>query len=177
MSTARAPRDSYILLWVGENPAFHETLLEELQSADLSYTDKPLGEGQVAPTADPLPIDFKPRFGFEVAVPSRQYSVARQIVEKLLDEGELADVEIPAGDETAPENHLANAQEDEPATVNVWAGGDRQSCRFITAALRENAIPIHVQTESGHATVFVPTSQAARAREIVREITQGAPPE
>jgi len=86
MSSRPVPRDSHVRLWTGENPALHDALLEQLQSAGIPYVDRPFGSDQVAPTADPLPIDWRPRFGFEVAVPSRHLSQARQILEKLLDQ-------------------------------------------------------------------------------------------
>src|SRR5260370_21541945 len=67
MSSKPIPQGSLVLLWAGENPAVHATLREELQAADIPFSDKSLGDDEVAPTADPLPIDWKPRFGFEVA--------------------------------------------------------------------------------------------------------------
>src|SRR5258707_12843862 len=67
MSSKPIPQGSLVLLWAGENPAVHATLREELQAADIPFSDKSLGNDEVAPTADPLPIDWKPRFGFEVA--------------------------------------------------------------------------------------------------------------
>jgi hypothetical protein len=94
LSTKPAPESSYLVLWAGEDPAFHETLLEELESSDIPYADKPIGEEENAP--DPLPIDWKPRFGFEVAVHHCDLPKAKEILEKLLREGELADVELPA---------------------------------------------------------------------------------
>src|SRR6202140_1619260 len=90
---------SVVLLWAGEDPALHSTLLEQLESAEIRYSDKTLGDDEVAPSADPLPIDFKPRFGFEVAVLSGDLPASQAILEKLLDE-EPADLEIPAQDET-----------------------------------------------------------------------------
>jgi hypothetical protein len=85
------------MLWAEENPALHWVLLERLRAADTPFSDKTLGDDQVALTADPLPIDWKPRFGFEVAVLSPDLLAAKEILEKLLDE-DLEDVEIPAQD-------------------------------------------------------------------------------
>ncbi len=100
LSAKPAPQSSYVVLWAGENPALHDALLEELDLAGIGYADKPLGEGEV--TTDPLPVDSKPRFGFEVAVHHSDLPAARQILEKLLDEGELADVELPAEERCYP---------------------------------------------------------------------------
>src|SRR5256885_6173384 len=98
MSPRPAPQDSYVRLWSGENPALHDALLDQLQTAGIPYSDKPFGAEQIAPTADPLPIDARPRFGFEVSVASRQLSQARQILEALLDQEGLVAIEIPAAD-------------------------------------------------------------------------------
>jgi hypothetical protein len=166
---------SVVLLWAGEDPALHSTLLEQLESAGIRYSDKTLGDDQVAPTADPLPIDFRPRFGFEVAVLSGDLPAAQGILEKLLDE-EPADLEIPAQEETpGAELPLVSAAELD-ATVEVWSGRDDRVAQFLTASMQENEIPIHLEMAGGVRKVLVSDANAARAREIVREVVEGAPP-
>ncbi len=162
-SAYRLPEDqgSVVLVWAGEDPALHTSLVEQLEAAGIRYSDKTLGDDEVAPTADPLPIDWKPRFGFEVAVLSGDFQAARAILEKLLDE-EPADLEIPAQDE---------APSAERALV------DDRTAQFLTAAMQENEIPIHLETAGELTKVLVSAANEARAREIVREITEGAPPE
>lgn len=179
MSTKPAPESSYVVLWSGENPALHEALLQELDLSEIPYADKPIGEEEIDP--DPLPIDWKPRFGFEVAVHHADLPRAKEVLEKLLSEGELADVELPAEDE-APGNEESMAEvapttASKRATVSVWAGDDPRIIEFLTAALRENEIPIHMVNDGELTIVYVPPSSAPRAREIVREITEGVPPQ
>lgn len=184
MSTRPAPKSSYVVLWSGEDPAFHEVLLEELKLSDIPCADKPIGEEENAP--DPLPIDPKPRFGFEVAVHHSDFRAAKQILEKLLSEDEPADVEIPAEDEV-PAGDAANdaaraepqhgAPADEEPSVSVWAGTDSRTIQFLTAALQENEISIRTVNEDELTVIYVPPSNATRAHEIVREITDGVPPE
>lgn len=184
MSTKPAPETSYIVLWSGEDPAFHEALLEELESSNIPYADKPIGEEENAP--DPLPIDWKPRFGFEVAVHHADFPAAKQILEKLLSEGEIADVELPdesdaPGDDVARDETLRQEQQgpgrQEQPSVSVWAGTDSRINEFLTAALRENEIPLRAVRDTEVTVIYVPPSNAARAREIVREITEGIPPQ
>jgi hypothetical protein len=179
VSTKPAPESAYIVLWEGENPAFHEALLQELEESGIPYADKPIGEGEAQ--SDPLPIDWKPRFGFEVAVHQPDLPRAKAILEKLLDEGELADVELPDAEEEAegestPEPQTGQARE-ERASVSVWAGDDPRTTEFLTTALRENEIPIRAVNNGGLTVVYVPPSNAGRAREIVREIIEGVPPQ
>jgi hypothetical protein len=180
VSTKPAPESSFVVLWTGENPALHEALLQELDLAGIPYADKPIGEEEIKP--DPLPIDWEPRFGFEVAVHHPDLPRAKEILERLLSEGELADVELPAEDE-APEDDAVKIDAqlsgaiDEKATVSVWAGDDARIVEFLTAALRENEIPIRTVNERELTLIYVPPSSAPRAREIVREITEGVPPQ
>jgi hypothetical protein len=180
VSTKPAPESSYVVLWTGEDPALHEALLQELDQSGIPYADKPIGEEENEP--DPLPIDWKPRFGFEVAVHHPDLPRAKEILERLLSEGELADVELPAEDE-APDNEGSTVEArpsrpvDEKATVSVWAGDDARIVEFLTAALRENEISIRTVNERALTVIYVPPSNAPRAREIVREITEGVPPQ
>jgi hypothetical protein len=183
LSTKPAPETSYIVLWSGEDPAFHEALLEGLESSGIPYADKPIGEEENAP--DPLPIEAKPRFGFEVAVHHSDFPVAKQILEKLLGEGEPADVELPdesaAQANDADDERLRRPQQsvvaEEQPSVSVWAGTDTRINEFLISALRENEIAIRTAKEDGGTVIYVPPSNAPRAREIVREITDGIPPQ
>jgi hypothetical protein len=175
MSSQAVPQGSFVVLWAGENPALHAALLEELRAADIPFADKTLGDDEVAPTADTLPIDWKPRFGFEVAVLSTDLAAAKEVLEELLDE-EPADVEIPAQDGAiADEPALTVATETHP-TVEVWNGNDERIAQFLTAAMQENEIPIHLENPGDQTRIYVSAANEKRAREIVREIVEGAPP-
>lgn len=176
MSSSPFLRGSVVVLWAGEDPALHAALLDELDSAGIPVKDMSLGEDEVAPTADPLPIDWKPRFGFEVAVLSSDLGAARQILEKLLEQ-EPVDTELPAQDEAPGEEPpLVSTTELHPA-VEVWAGNDDRTAQFLTAAMQENEIPIHLENPGDQTKISVSAANATRAREIVREVTEAAPPE
>ena len=175
MASATGPQGSLILLWAGEDPALHSTLLEELEAAGIPYVDKPTGNDEVAPTSDPLPIDWKARFGFEVAVASSSLAAAETILERLLDE-EPVDMELPEGAAGAPGGatpaHLS------AATSAVWTGvGEEQGrAEFLSEALKENEIPVRVEVQGSATTLYVPPEEETLAREIIREIVDGAPP-
>jgi hypothetical protein len=175
MSSRPVQQGALVVLWAGEDPALHAALLEQLQIAEIAYTDKMLGDDEVSPTADPLPIDWKPRFGFEVAVSSLDFAVGQQILETLLSE-DPADLEIPAQDR-APfaEPPLVVATE-EHGTVEVWNGADDRIAQFLTAAMQENEIPIHLENPGSETRIYVSDANEKRAREIVREVVDGAPP-
>lgn len=176
MSSKPIQQGSLVLLWAGEDPAVHAALLEELEVAEIPFSDKSFGDDEVAPTADPLPIDWKPRFGFEVAVLSSNLAAAQEVLEKLLEE-EPADLEIPAQDGVAEaEPRLAVETETHPK-VEVWNGNNDRIAQFLTAAMQENEIPIHLENPGEETRIFVSAANEKRAREIVREVVEAAPPE
>lgn len=175
MSSAPALQGSLIILWAGEDPALHTSLLEALDSAGIPFKDVAFGEDEVAPTADPLPIDWKPRFGFQVAVLSCDLTAAQQMLEKLLAQ-EPQDLELPAQDELpSQEPPLESVTELNP-TVEVWAGSDDRTAQFLTAAMQENEIPVHLENPADQTKIFVSSANEVRAREIVREIVDATPP-
>ena len=164
-----------ILLWAGEDPALHVALLEQLEAAEIEYSDKTLGDDEVAPTADPLPIDWKARFGFQVAVSSSDLAAGQQILEVLLSE-EPAELEIPAQDGAASAEPPLVVATEEHGTVEVWRGSDERIAQFLTAAMQENEIPLHLENPGSETRIYVSGANEKRAREIVREVVEGAPP-
>jgi hypothetical protein len=174
MASSTGPQGSLVMLWAGEDPALHSSLIEKLESAGIPFIDKPAGDDRTVPSADILPIDWKARFGFEVAVPSSSLAAAEKILERLLDE-EPADMEIAANDSPEPAaelkpSHLSST------TCAIWSGSDEVRAGFLVQALKENEIPARVETHGTEATVYVPPEEETLAREIIREIVEGAPP-
>lgn len=166
---------SFVVLWAGENPSTHVNLLEKLEANGIAFNDKTLGDDSVAPTADPLPIDWKPLFGFEVTVIDSDYSAAKELLDQLLDR-EPEDLEIPAQPEVVDPAAIDFKANDAPATLEVWRGSEEKLAQFLTSALSENNVNATVSTESGATVIYVAEGNATRALEIVREVTQGAPP-
>ena len=169
------PDDTFVTLWAGEDNSLHMDLLESLEVAGIPFSDKPLGDDEIAPTAEPLPIDWKPRFGFEVAVLSNDLEAAQAILETLLDR-EPANAEIPA--EPLGAGPLAGMPPvtDGPSTLPVWSGSEEQLAKFIMSALAENQIPADYDTTTLQFVILVAPANEARAREIVREVTEATPP-
>ena len=173
-SPTRLPEEqsSVVSLWAGEDPALLAALREQLESAGIPYRETSLGEDQGALAADPLPIDFKPRFGFEVSVRSDDLQVAQAMLEKLLDQ-EPADMEIPAQDEVAVPPVEGTTRPNQ--TLDIWTGADERA-QFLMAALQENGIAATLEAAGQSSRVLVAEPDVMRAREIVREIVEGAPP-
>ena len=175
MATGAGPQESLIVLWAGEDPAFHATLLEELQSAGIDFVDRSIGNDRDTSTTDPFFVGLDPMFGFNVAVHASNLAEAEKILEKLLDE-EPVDMEIPAKDETASAEVAPEAAHLSNATIAVWSGDDEERVSFVSQALKENEIPVRVDRRGEQATIYVPPEEETLAREIIREIVEGAPP-
>jgi hypothetical protein len=173
MGASPGPEGSLVMLWAGEDPALHSSLVEELEAAGIPFVDRPTGDERVPPSADILPIDWKTQFGFEVAVPSSSVAAAEKILEKLLGE-EPADMEIAAND--SPESAEVTPSHLGATSCAVWSGADEARAGFLSQALKENEIPVRVETRGNEVTVYVPPEEEMLAREIIREIVEGAPP-
>ena len=166
---------AYTVLWRGEDPALRDTLCLELERAGIEYGDTPL-EVFLRNSGDPFHLSPGPQFGFVISVRSADSRTARTILAKLLDE-EPADLEIPAQDAApAKEPPLVYVTEEHPA-FEVWRGKDEQVSEFLTAALQENEIPMHLEFSGDETGINVSAANEKRAREIVKEIVEGEPPE
>jgi len=166
---------SFVILWAGENPSVHVNLIEKLEANGIAFNDKVLGDDEVAPTSDPLPIDWKPRFGFEVAVLSTDYPAAKELLDNVL-EREPENLEIPAQPEVVDPSTMKPKANAAPTDLQVWKGTDTSLAQFLTNALSENNLVARVASEAGSTAIYVAEGNQARALEIVREVTQGAPP-
>jgi len=80
------------------------------------------------------------------------------------------DTELPPDD--APEDFHP-----EEATSQVWVGEDVEMAQFLKDSLRGVGIGCVVNTEGGKDRVFVLPADEKRAKEIVREVVEGAPPQ
>jgi len=65
----------------------------------------------------------------------------------------------------------------EEASQRVWFGDGSYLGEIIEMALRENQIHARAEKTEGKNAIFVQREDEARAREIIREILEGAPPE
>ena len=65
----------------------------------------------------------------------------------------------------------------EEATAEGWSGEQSYLGQMIEMALRENQIHARFEKAEGRNAIFVLPEDEARAREIVREVVEGTPPE
>jgi len=104
---------------------------------------------------------------------------------RLISEGpdrvwKLPETLTPAPEENIPGPPTAGEGTDwfsEDATVRIWTGGDHEPGDFLVASLHENGIRCRIDKIGQREQVYVLPDDEQRAREIVREIAEGHPPE
>jgi hypothetical protein len=170
------PGSALVQLWRGEDAALHASILEALAEANIPFYEQPLGSGPSARPIDALLDHAHPRFGFEVAVLSSHLSQAEVILEKLLKEGPM-DMALTASDSAEQVMPKRRSAALGVAISEVWSGGDESLAAFLGAALKENGILVRVERHGQRSAVYAPPEEESRAREIVREIVEGTPPE
>lgn len=92
-------------------------------------------------------------------------------------------MELPAEEDAAATSDLADNWDPdqwypEDATVEVWSEGIQRLTWMIESSFHENRIHSRTDTlDDGAWKIFVLPEAELRAREIIGEITQAAPPE
>lgn len=170
------PGGSLEMLWEGEDLALFESLLDQLQDAGIRYFDQPLSIYPGVRRRDHFPVQPLMRFGYQVAVLSSDFESAKEILERLLEE-KPHDMELPARDEKQVAECERDERTQETTTCKIWSGSNRSLAEFVTASLEENGVPTRVERQDEKVLVYVLPADEARARGIVREIVEGAPPE
>lgn len=173
-SSNAPPSGTLQILWEGEDLALFENLLDALETAGIRYFDQPLGIYPGVRRRDPFPVQPLARFGYQVAVLSSELGRARQILGKLLDE-EPQNSELPAQDEKQSETPAETIFQEEDLTFEAWSGSEETLAEFVEAALKENGIPVRREQREVSLAIYVPPSRETVAKEIVREIIEGAP--
>jgi hypothetical protein len=78
---------------------------------------------------------------------------------------------VPVPDDTADDPDL------DDATSEAWAGGDEEMADYVANCIRGVGIGCVVSKDGGKTRVLVLPATEKRAREIVREVIEGTPPQ
>src|ERR1041385_7922035 len=138
-------------------------------------------------------FNFNNQPAYEVGVPASLYEKAELAIKEAFGTDEETGEDVvpllpaPNQDPADFEKGLRDAIQDanewlgprypEDATVEIWAGEDRGVEDIIEMSLRENDLLVRTEKSPGEAKIFVLPEDEARAKEIVREIVEGKPPE
>jgi hypothetical protein len=185
--------DPFCSFWKGDDPRVHAELGEVLDEAGIPHN--------TVYRRDHL-FNFRNYSPFEVGVPFSMYERAENVVKEAYGTDDVADVgaqEVKLLSERPicpihklPEPLTLAQEQDIPgppsagepidwypddASVKVWSTENAEPSEFLVAALHENAIRCRVEHSGRQAQLYVLPEDEARAREIVREVVEGKPPE
>jgi hypothetical protein len=185
--------DPFCSFWKGEDARVHAELCEVLEEAGVPHKTVFRRDHLFNLTNYP---------GYEVGVPFSLFEKAEKAVQeafgtedaearetlntpRLLESPrerikKLPAIMTPAPEENIPGPPTAGEETDwypEDATTSVWSTDASDPSDFLVAALHENGINCRVDQHGPRAKVYVLPGDATRAREIVREVVEGQPPE
>lgn len=87
-------------------------------------------------------------------------------------------------DSIEPRDSMASASggdaenwEGKDAGAEIWSGDEPETAEFISASLQINEIQFRHSSAGGKHRIYVQPGDETRAREIVREVVEGVPPE
>jgi len=187
--------DPFCSFWKGDDPRVHAELCGVLDDAAIPHN--------TVFRRDHL-FNLRNYAAFEVGVPFSMYERAQTVVKGAYDTDDVADVgaqelqlledrpirsmrKLPEtltppaeGDLPGPPN--AGEGTDwypEDATVRVWSSKNAiaELSDFLVAALHENGIRCRVDKNGARTELYVLPADEGQAREIVREVLEGQPPE
>jgi len=172
----RSVEDSARLLCNIDHPKFIMDLRKALEAAGIPYNNASLTSGGIIPGMYRRP-------DYTVVVLEQDFERATQVMSRLLQHWEF---EPSAGFtigrypflDYGLELAAKKGWDPEDISVQVWSGENIGLVGGIGLALQEHEIPYRIETQPlGTAKVFSHAEDEARAREIVREVVEGAPPE
>ncbi|HMD08648.1 MAG TPA: hypothetical protein VKH63_14000 [Candidatus Acidoferrum sp.] len=169
--------DPFCSFWKGDDPRVHAELCELLGEQGIPH--------RTIRRQDHL-FNWNTRNAFEIGVPFSMFEKAETAVKEAYgsaddtaSEGVTAPAELPESSEA----HESRATWEpgnwhpEEATAEVWADEFPEMATLLAASLGENQIHSRVAQADGMRKLFVLPEDEARAREIVRQVVEAAPPE
>jgi hypothetical protein len=169
--------DPFCSFWKGDDPRVHAELCELFGEQSIPY--------KTIRRQDHL-FNWNTKSAFEIGVPFSQFDKAEAAVKEA-----YGSDDEPASEEVARTLELPEVVEPresrrawdpggwfpEDATLEIWKGEQAEMGELLAASLGENQIHSRVAESSGAYRLFVLSSDETRAREIVREVVEGVPPE
>lgn len=169
--------DPFCSFWKGDDPRVHAELCELFAEQNIPY--------KTIRRQDHL-FNWNTKSAFEIGVPFSQFDKAEAVVKEAYGGDDERESEEVARTLELPE--VVEAREPRPewdpgdwypedATLEIWEGGQAEMGELLRASLGENQIHSRVAESRGAYRLFVLAEDETRAREIVREVVEGVPPE
>lgn len=172
------------LLWKGGDSLLFRKMVVAVRNAGLACHVKTAGPNLGLPMLE-----------FEIRLFRSDLAAGRRLVATLLEDASTEPVEQREKEETSEEVEILLEPSDVPEeerhldwdpgeapelaepNAEVWSGNDTAISNFVRTAFRENNIGYSTLVESpGREIILVRPQDKNRAREIVHEIVEGAPP-
>ena len=184
--------DPFCSFWKGQDARVHAELCEVLEQAGIAH--------KTIFRSDHL-FNFSNFPAYEIGVPFSLFEKAEKVVQETYGTDDIQDVGAQelAGQVVRPSGRVPILAEmvnlppedipgppgagesadwyPEDATASVWSTDAGELSDFLVAALHENGINCRLDQQGTRAKLYVLPDDAARAREIVREVVEGEPPE
>jgi len=182
--------DPFCSFWKGQDARVHAELCEVLEQAGIPH--------KTIFRSDHL-FNFSNFPAYEIGVPFSLFEKAEKVVQETYGTDDVQDVGAqelagqvlwPSGSvpilpemgnlppQDIPGPPAAGESADwfpEDATASVWSADSREQSEFLVAALHENGINCRLDERGTQARLCVLPHDAARAREIIREVVEGEP--
>jgi hypothetical protein len=172
--------DALLILWGGSDLAKLTALQAALRDEGIRFWDTMVYHPSVGVLSSE-PYYMQATRGFEIRVRSSDLERAKTALEwverKENSQSVPGERSTPGGDPLDPKQELPYDWDSNEATSEAWAGEDEPMADYLASALRENGIPSRIPDDPGHRVrLCVRPEDLTRARDIVREITEGAAP-
>jgi hypothetical protein len=165
-------------VWIGDSDVECAGLCRELKEAGIYYRVDEQRELGVRGTKN----------RYEIGVPEADYERAKAITggtdsesEDQAEEQELVGIpDAGTGDASMDDSVRAKGEGGwypEDATSLAWEGEPADSRHMIEMSLKESDIQMRWETQDGKTKLFVVPEDEERAKEIVREVVEGQPPD
>ncbi len=169
--------ESLEILWRGSDPAKYTALQAALRDENIRFWHTQVYDPAGGfLSSRPYYLEATP--GFEIRVLASDVERANSALQ-WVESKENASA-ISGGSSLPEQDHLDFKQSlpydwnPNEATSEVWSGEEEPMAEYLASALRENGIPSRIPDEPGHrARLCVRSGDQARARDIVRQITDG----
>jgi len=173
-------QDPFCEFWRGDDPRLHSELCELLDQEGIQH--------KTVRHEDRL-FRISDKSSFQIGIPYSLFEKAEAAVQAAfaLDDDELPEtaeeepspLELP--ESTVPDDSRNDWDPanwfPEDATIEIWSRDYLYPGEIIELALRENQIHARLENADGRYAIFVLPEDESRAREIVKEVVEGAPPE
>jgi hypothetical protein len=172
--------DSLEVLWRGADPAKFTALQAALRDDGIQFWHTQVYDPAGGfLSSRPYYLEAVP--GFEIRVHASDLQRANDALEWV---ERKEDLPAATGDHSRFDRDDVTSKQILPydwdpheAISEAWAGEDEAMGEYLASALRENGIPSRIPDEPGHRVrLCVRPADSTRARDIIREITEGASP-